>query len=58
MQTQVAFLLHNRIYCCVMILAWIYFKDLARTLVQEKEEERVNEEQENNFMALAMALSR
>lgn len=35
-----------------------YFKDLARTLVQEEEVERVNEEQENNLMALAITLWR
>lgn len=41
-----------------MTLAWIFFKDPARTLVEEETEERVNEEQENNFMALAIALWR
>lgn len=33
---------HSSIYCCVMTLAWIFFKDPARTLVEEETEERVN----------------
>ena len=36
----------------------LVFKDVAGTLVQEVEEERVNEEQENSLMALAIALWR
>lgn len=47
---------HSRIYCPVMTLAWIFPKDPAVTL--EEKEEGANEEQENNFMALAITLWR
>lgn len=47
---------HGSIYCSVMTLAWIFPKDSAAT--SKEIEEGVNEEQENNFMALAIALWR
>lgn len=47
---------HSGIYCSVMTVAWTFSKDPAATL--EEREEGVNEEQENNFMALAIALWR
>lgn len=33
-QVFIPFLKHNSIYCGIAILASIYFKDVARTLVQ------------------------
>lgn len=47
---------HSGIYCSVMTVAWTFSKDPAAKL--EEREEGVNEEQENNFMALAIALWR